>query len=174
MDRAPLSLCPWVSLPEKRQEPAGNAGHGLVIFVHGCFWHGHGDSHIPHSRIEYWTNKIEANKKRDQRDKAELLRMGWNVLTIWECQLKPAVREQTLKEMEYLINQSYLDLLRKKAERKARRVKNIQAADNHQCIEEKSGHSKNGKPNSQQGYPTPPIPDTLAAEALSQKPGNKD
>ena len=127
--------------------------YGLVIFVHGCFWHGHGDSHIPHSRIEYWTNKIEANKKRDQRDKAELLRMGWNVLTIWECQLKPAVREQTLK---------------------ARRVKNIQAADNHQCIEEKSGHSKNGKPNSQQGYPTPPIPDTLAAEALSQKPGNKD
>ena len=53
--------------------------YGLVIFVHGCFWHGHGDSHIPHSRIEYWTNKIEANKKRDQRDKAELLRMGWNV-----------------------------------------------------------------------------------------------
>ena len=148
--------------------------YGLVIFVHGCFWHGHGDSHIPHSRIEYWTNKIEANKKRDQRDKAELLRMGWNVLTIWECQLKPAVREQTLKEMEYLINQSYLNLLRKKAERKARRVKNIQAADNHQCIEEKSGHSKNDKPNSQQGYPTPPIPDTLAAEALSQKPGNKD
>ena len=136
--------------------------YGLVIFVHGCFWHGHGDSHIPHSRIEYWTNKIETNKKRDQRDKAELLRMGWNVLTIWECQLKPAVREQTLKEMEYLINQSYLDLLRKKAERKARRSSRCKAIkDSKQGGKREDNHKGKGE------YPTPPVNNSLAAERLS-------
>ena len=93
--------------------------YGIVIFVHGCFWHGHEvDSHIPHSNTEFWAKKIQRNKERDQQDKDALLRLGWNVLTIWECQLKPAVREQTLQEMEFLINQSYLNLLHKKAEHK--------------------------------------------------------
>lgn len=58
--------------------------------------------------------KIERNKLRDERNKAELKRLGWGVMTIWECQLKPAVREQTLLEMEYWINHSYLERLRMK------------------------------------------------------------
>lgn len=83
--------------------------YGVAIFVHGCFWHGHEvDSHIPRTNSEFWQKKIERNKLRDKRVKEELKQMGWSVMTIWECQLKPSVREQTLLEMEYWINHTYL------------------------------------------------------------------
>ncbi|MBM6807151.1 DNA mismatch endonuclease Vsr [Bacteroides caecicola] len=89
--------------------------HRTVIFIHGCFWHGHEvDGHIPRSNSAFWQKKIERNKQRDERSKEELRRKGWNVITIWECQLKPAVREQTLMEAEYWINHSYLKRFRKK------------------------------------------------------------
>ena len=58
--------------------------------------------------------KIERNKQRDEHNKAELKKMGWRVMTIWECQLKPAVREQTLLEMEYWINHVYLERFKPK------------------------------------------------------------
>lgn len=84
--------------------------YGVVIFVHGCFWHGHEvDGHIPHSNSTFWQKKIERNKARDERNKDALRKMGWNVITVWECQLKPAVREQTLLEIEYWINHAYLE-----------------------------------------------------------------
>lgn len=84
--------------------------YGIVIFIHGCFWHGHEvDGHIPHSNSDYWRKKIERNQQRDEKNKESLKKMGWKVMTIWECQLKPAVREQTLLEMEYHINHSYLE-----------------------------------------------------------------
>ena len=89
--------------------------YGIVIFVHGCFWHGHSiDSHSPHSNVEFWERKIGRNRERDERNKAALKKMGWKVMTIWECQLKPSVRKRTLLEMEYLINHSYLERFRKK------------------------------------------------------------
>lgn len=89
--------------------------YGIVIFIHGCFWHGHEvDGHMPHSNSDFWRKKIGRNKLRDERNKAILLKMGWKVMTIWECQLKPAVREQTLLEMEYWINHTYLDRFRRK------------------------------------------------------------
>lgn len=89
--------------------------YGVVIFVHGCFWHGHEvDGHIPHSNSTFWQKKIERNKARDERNKEELKRMGWSVITIWECQLKPAVRGQTLLEVEYWINHAYLKRLKSK------------------------------------------------------------
>lgn len=82
----------------------------VVIFIHGCFWHGHEvDGLIPRSNSEFWRKKIECNKQRDQRNKEALNKMGWNVMIIWECQLKPVVREQTLLEMEYYINHIYLE-----------------------------------------------------------------
>ncbi len=63
-----------------------------VVFVHGCFWHGHDDpqcklARIPKSRVEFWTNKIKGNRERDTRNKKKLEVMGWRVLTIWECEL---------------------------------------------------------------------------------------
>lgn len=89
--------------------------YGIVIFIHGCFWHGHEvDGHIPHSNSEYWQKKIGRNKQRDERDKAELKKMGWRVMTVWECQLKPAVRQQTLLEIEYHINHAYLERFKPK------------------------------------------------------------
>ena len=84
--------------------------YGIVIFIHGCFWHGHEvDGTMPRSNTEFWRKKIEANRKRDERNKEALKKSGWRVMTIWECQLKPAVREQTLLEMEYHINHTYLE-----------------------------------------------------------------
>lgn len=87
--------------------------YGIVIFIHGCFWHGHEvDGTMPKTNREYWKNKIESNKQRDERNKKKLQKMGWSVMTVWECQLKPAVRKQTLLEIEYHINHAYLERLR--------------------------------------------------------------
>ncbi len=86
--------------------------YGIVIFIHGCFWHGHeADGHIPKSNTEFWRTKIERNKQRDERDRTLLRDMGWSVMTVWECQLKPAVRRTTLLEIEYHINHAYLSRL---------------------------------------------------------------
>lgn len=72
------------------------------------------DGHIPHSNSGYWQKKIGRNKQRDERDKAELKKMGWRVMTVWECQLKSAVRQQTLLEIEYHINHAYLEKFKPK------------------------------------------------------------
>lgn len=59
-----------------------------VIFVNGCYWHGHDDCHLfrpPKTRTEFWTNKIEGNQARDRRNYASLEEAGWTVLVIWEC-----------------------------------------------------------------------------------------
>jgi DNA mismatch endonuclease (patch repair protein) len=66
-----------------------------VIFVHGCFWHRHAGcalARIPKSRVDFWTKKLEGNRKRDERNRRALAREGWKVLTIWECQLPDATR----------------------------------------------------------------------------------
>ena len=62
--------------------------HRAAIFVHGCFWHGHGCSkgRLPKSRLDYWAPKIEANRKRDDTTLARLQGAGWRVLTIWQCE----------------------------------------------------------------------------------------
>jgi len=89
--------------------------YGIVIFIHGCFWHGHDvDGHLPRSNREFWQKKIERNKLRDKRDKEALQRMGWRVMTVWECQLKPALRMQTLHEIEYHISHTYLEMFKPK------------------------------------------------------------
>ncbi len=60
-----------------------------VVFVHGCYWHSHGcyRSTVPKTRREFWTDKFEANKKRDRRNIALLQQAGWRVLVVWECAL---------------------------------------------------------------------------------------
>lgn len=62
-----------------------------VIFVHGCFWHGHSckrGARVPKSNIDYWVEKIARNKARDRKNAAALRKLGWRVITLWECQLK--------------------------------------------------------------------------------------
>ena len=63
--------------------------YNAVIFVHGCYWHSHGcyRSTVPKTRREFWADKFEANKARDQRNIDRLLDTGWRVLVVWECAL---------------------------------------------------------------------------------------
>jgi DNA mismatch endonuclease, patch repair protein len=65
--------------------------HGVVLLVHGCFWHGHDCRHgrfIAKTNTDFWVNKIAANKMRDSRVKKELRAQGWKVVEIWECKIK--------------------------------------------------------------------------------------
>lgn len=69
-----------------------------VIFVNGCFWHGHKDCKyfvIPKTRTEFWVEKIQGNISRDNINESKLLEMGWNIITVWECQLKKQNIENT-------------------------------------------------------------------------------
>jgi DNA mismatch endonuclease (patch repair protein) len=61
-----------------------------AIFIHGCFWHGHDCSKgkLPKSRTEYWTAKIKTNQNRDTRVVAQLADLGWQTLSVWQCELK--------------------------------------------------------------------------------------
>lgn len=64
-----------------------------VIFIHGCFWHGHKGCRyfvVPKTRTEWWINKIERNKQNDKIAIKALKKAQWDVITIWECELKPA------------------------------------------------------------------------------------
>lgn len=62
-----------------------------IIFVNGCFWHGHEDCKyyiIPKTRTAFWEDKIAYNKSRDLKNESELRNKGWKVIIIWQCQLK--------------------------------------------------------------------------------------
>lgn len=70
------------------------AGRRKVIFVHGCYWHGHDckrGARLPSTRQEYWLGKITRNKERDARNVSSLEQAGWDVLVAWECELKDRV-----------------------------------------------------------------------------------
>lgn len=73
-----------------------------IIFVHGCFWHGHEDceaAKLPTSNIEYWTKKVTSNITRDSQNIQSLKEAGWNVVIIWECELKPKTKEKRLEQL---------------------------------------------------------------------------
>lgn len=76
--------------------------YNTIVFVHGCFWHLHNGckyAKIPKSNVDFWKNKLYGNKERDKRNQNILEEMGWNVITVWECQLKKDRQEQTLKRL---------------------------------------------------------------------------
>ena len=98
-----------------------------AIFVNGCFWHGHfvefgveqwfgvrEDSNIcckiPETNREFWVNKIRRNQERDQRNYQVLHDNGWQVIVVWECQLQPKAIEQTMLQVELLLNEHFLAL----------------------------------------------------------------
>ena len=97
------------------------------IFVNGCFWHGHNVQlrtvqiengqlridnseccKIPRTNRDFWVAKIRRNQERDLRVQHELAAMGWHSITIWECELKPKVREKTLESLAYTLNRIFL------------------------------------------------------------------
>lgn len=89
------------------------------IFVNGCFWHGHNVPlpivenseccKIPQTNREFWVAKIRRNKERDNEDQKKLAEMGWHCITVWECELKPSKREQTLKSLAFTLNKIWLE-----------------------------------------------------------------
>ena len=95
------------------------------VFVNGCFWHGHhvdlqsddlpttivnsACCKIPKTNREFWVRKIQRNQKRDKEEQRKLAQMGWHCITLWECELRPAVREMTLQALAHTLNQIFLD-----------------------------------------------------------------
>lgn len=81
------------------------AKYKTIIFIHGCFWHGHVNCpayRMPKSNIEYWQKKISTNIERDIQNINSLKSMGWNIVIVWECELKKKSRN---KRLEALIKQ---------------------------------------------------------------------
>lgn len=73
-----------------------------VIFINGCFWHGHkncSEAKKPKSNSEFWETKIKSNQQRDKKNIESLSKLGWRVLTIWECQLQKDLMESTLSDI---------------------------------------------------------------------------
>ena len=95
------------------------------IFVNGCFWHGHHVNlrfedlqftienseccKIPNTNREFWVAKIRRNQERDIAEQKRLAEMGWHCITVWECELKPSKREETLKALAFTLNKIWLD-----------------------------------------------------------------
>jgi DNA mismatch endonuclease (patch repair protein) len=87
LHRKDLPGCPDLVFPRRR----------AVIFVHGCFWHGHPDpacplARKPKSRLDFWLPKLKNNEVRDSANLARLAERGWRVLVIWECELRDTGR----------------------------------------------------------------------------------
>ena len=104
------------------------------IFVNGCFWHGHHVNlqlddlqlndlqlddlqftiensvccKIPKTNREFWVAKIRRNKERDKEELKKLAAMGWHCITVWECELKPAKREETLTALSNTLREIYI------------------------------------------------------------------
>lgn len=83
-----LPGCPDIVLPKYK----------AAIFVNGCFWHKHDCPRFvwPSSNQDYWIPKIEGNVQRDKRNHSQLTEMGWEVIVIWECELKKKFFEETM------------------------------------------------------------------------------
>ena len=94
------------------------------IFVNGCFWHGHNTQciihnaqciiessaccKIPKTNREFWVEKIRRNKERDKEEQKKLASMGWHCITVWECELTPKKREETLESIAFTLNHIWL------------------------------------------------------------------
>lgn len=73
-----------------------------VIFVHGCFWHGHANCRyfvVPKTRTKWWLNKIAVNKANDEKAVKALRKEGWKIIILWECKLKPTKAKRTLSSL---------------------------------------------------------------------------
>lgn len=73
-----------------------------VIFIHGCFWHGHNNCKyfvIPKTRTEWWVTKINVNKANDVKAIKALKKRGWKIVHLWECDLKPNKIKKTLPKL---------------------------------------------------------------------------
>jgi len=94
LHRRDLPGTPDLSFPSRKK----------IIFVHGCFWHRHGEvscwrSRLPKSRQDFWEAKLAGNVTRDEKVVQALRAAGWDVLTVWECETVPRKRELLKKTL---------------------------------------------------------------------------
>lgn len=95
-----------------------------VVFVHGCFWHGHKGcsmSHIPETNTDFWIDKIVRNQERDQKVWRQLEAKEWGVIIVWECQLKKAMIQKTVETVATEICQNGERLKQESERRRASR-----------------------------------------------------
>ena len=100
-----------------------------VIFVHGCFWHGHKGCKkytIPKSNTEYWVHKVERNQQRDEDVRRQLEAKGWSVIIVWECELENKQFEDTIDRVEKEINENGDLYLKHKEVRKQLRLQRLE------------------------------------------------
>lgn len=82
-----------------------------AIFVNGCFWHGHEGCRLfvlPKTNTEFWQNKIEYNRARDQKNYDTLINAGWQVIVLWQCKLTKQELETTMQSVAVALNQNLL------------------------------------------------------------------
>ena len=84
-----------------------------AIFVNGCFWHGHEGCSlysVPKSNTDFWIAKVQRNRERDRQEYKDLHDAGWQVVVIWECQLKKSIIDSTMYDVEHMLNRFLLEL----------------------------------------------------------------
>lgn len=84
--------------------------YNTVIFVNGCFWHGHeGCKYFvwPQNNADFWREKIQRNIERDKNNYDKLKQLGWNIVFVWECELKRHRRDETLSSLISRIKSTY-------------------------------------------------------------------
>ena len=83
-----------------------------VIFVNGCYWHGHEGCKyfvMPKTNVDFWKNKIEYNQRRDSENQEKLKELGWRVLIVWECEIRHGDKEKALKMLSKNVKTTHLE-----------------------------------------------------------------
>ena len=109
-----------------------------VIFVHGCFWHGHKGCKfytIPKTNTEFWTAKVARNQERDQEVWRQLEAKGWFVVIVWECELTMSKLRETINRVSAEITQNGQKIASIKQERREARERYRQAQREHKELE---------------------------------------
>ena len=92
----------------------------------------------PKPTLIFWSNKIERNKERDKKEQCQLAAMGWHCITVWECQLKPKAREQTLESLAYTLNHIFLEDRKLRTYEQPNTTDSLMAAEPEAVYERKS------------------------------------
>jgi DNA mismatch endonuclease (patch repair protein) len=83
-----------------------------IIFVHGCFWHGHRNckyAHTPKTNTEFWVDKITSNCKRDKINIRKLVALGWNVIIVWECEIRHEYKRDIMPLIDRIMANLFVD-----------------------------------------------------------------
>ena len=100
------------------------AKHRTAIFIHGCFWHGHNNCtiyHTPKTNTDFWIQKVERNRQRDQDVWRQLEAKDWSVIIVWECELEKKRFDETIDRVEKEIIENGRQHEQRKQDRRIRR-----------------------------------------------------